>query len=223
MVLKEECGLCGRVFPYYSLLRCSVCGKLYCKDCVEFSWDRNVLRNVPLCLTCAKRLVSPRVKRAKYSPLGSYLSYRGHFTNVVKLSFAQIDGIIGDNLPLSALRSEDWWTNSQSHAHSRIWLNAGWQVENVDLKEGTVTFRKIKDVNVKKKQRKEKKAKKPFTPAPVKIRRFRKPSKGKIAKMQARLKNIERRKLSPKQYKGKFKPKTAYEKRLYKEEMKSLS
>ncbi|MEM2917090.1 MAG: hypothetical protein QXN63_01880 [Candidatus Bathyarchaeia archaeon] len=222
MVLKEECGLCGRVFPYYSLQRCSICGKLYCKDCVEFSWDKNLFRNVPFCLNCAKRLVSPRVKRAKYSPLGTYLTYRGHFTNVVKLSFAQIDGIIGDNLPLSALRSEDWWANSKTHAQSRVWLNAGWQVENVDLKEGTVTFRKVKEAIAEKKRRKEKTVKKPFTPAPVKPRRFRKPSKGKIAKLQARLKNIERRKASLKEYRGKFKPKTAYEKRLYREEVKSL-
>jgi hypothetical protein len=151
------------------------------------------------------------------------LSYRARFTNIVRLSFAQIDGIIGDNLPLSALRSEDWWANSKTHIQSLAWLKAGWHVENVNLKDGTVTFKKVKSFMVEKGRREEKTLKKPFTPAPVKVRRFRKPSKGKLAKMQARLKNIERRRLSPPRYRGKFKSKTAYEKRLYKEEMKNLS
>ena len=31
---KEECGLCGRVLPYYSLRRCFRCGKLFCRSCI---------------------------------------------------------------------------------------------------------------------------------------------------------------------------------------------
>jgi len=48
----------------------------------------------------------------------------------------------------------------------------------------------------------------------------RKPSKTKAAKLVARLKNLERKKASVPKYRGSFKPKPAYEKRLYKPEEK---
>ncbi|MFB0522535.1 MAG: hypothetical protein ACETV1_02095, partial [Candidatus Bathyarchaeia archaeon] len=44
------------------------------------------------------------------------------------------------------------------------------------------------------------------------------PSKTKVSMAQARLKNIERRKTYPREYRGRLKPRQAYEKRLYKPE-----
>ena len=72
---------------------------------------------------------------------------------VVKLSFARIDGLIGSNLPMSAFRDEAWWSNSSSSAHAKAWLNAGWEVQEVNLKEGYVVFKKVRDIPLKKSAR----------------------------------------------------------------------
>ena len=174
-----------------------------------------------LCLNCARRVVSPR-PIGKYERLKRYLKYRAAFTNVVKLSFAKMDGIIGDNLPMSAFNNEKWWSNSPSSVHAKAWLNVGWKMQEVNLEEGYVVFQKVKRLQTKsrRKKRSREKVKKPFTPAPYRTPRRRRPSKTKAAKLHARFKNIERKRASMPKYRGSFKPKPAYEKRLYKPEEK---
>jgi hypothetical protein len=54
----------------------------------------------------------------------------------------------------------------------------------------------------------------------AKPRTIKKPSLTKIAKVQARLKNIERQQSSMKSFRGKSKQRSAYEKRLFKPEAK---
>jgi len=174
-----------------------------------------------LCLNCARQIVSPR-SISKYDPLKRYLNFRAAFTSVVKLSFVKIDGIIGDNLPMSAFRNEKWWSNSSSSVHAKAWLNAGWRMKEVNLEEGYVVFRKIKSAQTgsRRKKRSREKVKKPFTPAPYRVPRSRKISKTKAAKLYARIKNLERKGASMTKYRGSFKPKPAHEKRLYKPEEK---
>jgi len=215
--MKEECSLCGKIFTYYSLRRCYRCGRLYCRDCIIFTKDGNIM-----CLNCARRLVSPKKFGTKYSPLSRYLARRARFTNHVILTFAQIEGIIGDNLPFSALRYQNWWTNTHSRVQAQAWLNVGWIAYNVNLKDRTATFRRVGGSKIKtaKKSRKSTPTlvKKSFRPA--KPQRYRIPSKTRIMRAQARLKNVERKKSSVRQYRGKHKPKPAHEKRLYKPEAK---
>jgi len=174
-----------------------------------------------LCLNCARRVVSPR-SIDKYEKLKRYLNYRAAFTNLVKLSFAKVDGIMGDNLPMSAYRNERWWSNSPSSVHAKAWLDAGWKMQEVNLQEAYVVFQKVKGLQAKspRKRKLREKVKKPFTPAPYRVPRREKPSKTKAAKLIARLKNLERKKASVPKYRGSFKPKPAYEKRLYKPEEK---
>jgi hypothetical protein len=53
--------------------------------------------------------------------------------------------IIGEKLPASAEQYRPWWGN-EVNAESRqchAWLNAGWQVESVDLKAKRVVFKKM--------------------------------------------------------------------------------
>jgi len=173
-----------------------------------------------LCLNCARKTVQPKT-RNKYEALTRYLRFRAAFTNTVRLSFAQIDGVIGDNLPLEAYRSEDWWKNTPSTAHAKAWLDAGWETAEINLKEAYVIFQKTKSQQPPAKHEKtEKRAiqqlRKPYTPPPARIYIRRKPSKTKIAKLYARLKNIERAKASQPKLRGDFKPKPAHEKRLFK-------
>ncbi len=174
-----------------------------------------------LCLKCARRIVSPR-SIGKYDRLRRYLKFRAAFTNIVKLSFAKMDGVIGDNLPMSALRNEKWWSNSPSSVHAHAWLDAGWRTQEVNLEEGYIVFRKVRNVQTgsRRRRRAREKVKKPFTPAPYRFPRTRKISKTKAAKLYARIKNLERKRASMPKYRGSFKPKSAHEKRLYKPEEK---
>ncbi|MGQ9641723.1 MAG: DUF7662 domain-containing protein [Candidatus Bathycorpusculaceae bacterium] len=219
MPIKDECGICGRVLSLRYLRRCQRCGRLYCLDCMV----PDVATGDPmrmLCLNCARKVVSP-ISVSKYDRLRSYLKFRAAFTDMVRLSFAKIDGIIGDNLPINAYRSEAWWNNSSSNAHSRTWLEAGWETQEVNLKEGYVIFRKVKStIEPKRKKTSHKEIKKPFTPVPARFPKPRKPSKTKVSKLYARIKNLERQRTSMPQYRGSFKPKPRHERELFKTDKK---
>lgn len=210
--MKDECGICGRVLRYSYLRKCQRCGKLYCRDCMVpdvATGDPTMM----MCLNCARRTVAPRTA-PKYDGLGGYLKFRGSFTDTVKLGFARIDGIIGDNLPMDAYKSADWWDNKSSRLHAKAWLEAGWEVQEVNLKEGYVVLKKVRDVPIKK--RRSHQIKKPFTPVPVRTAKPKMPSKTKVSKLYARIKNLERQRTAMPSYHGSFKPKPKYEKRLFK-------
>jgi len=168
------------------------------------------------CLNCARRVVSPRTV-SKYGGLTGYLRFRGSFTNTVKLSFARIDGIIGENLPIGAYRQEKWWSNSPSTPHARGWLDAGWEVQEVNLKEGYVIFKKVREVHVK---RRSAQIEKPFTPVRVRFSKPKTPSKTKVSKLYARVRNLERQRASMPTYHASFKPKPKHEKRLFRTDEK---
>ncbi len=165
--------------------------------------------------------MAPRRAPSKYGPLREYLWRRGQFTRIVTLTFSKIEGIINSDLPFGALRNEQWWKNTETTSQGYSWETAGWRVQSVDLKARTVTFKKQPEEETtqapKRKRRRTKASQKLFTPVPVKPWKPKNPSKTRIAKALARAKNVERRKAAP-PYKIKFKPKSAYEKRLYKKE-----
>lgn len=224
MVVKEECRLCGRVFPYYRLRRCGRCGRIHCRDCMiedvasgEYSL---------ICLRCAREAVSPRAPPGhKYSPLTRYLVNLSAYTNRAVLSFSRIEEVIGDNLPESAFRNERWWANTDSTLQGHSWLLAGWRVEAVDLQRRVAVLRKAVPSERGRRGRRrgaERRLKKPFTPAPVRLKKKRKVSKTRISKALARLRNVQRRRATSPRYRAKLKPRSAYERRLYKPEAKPL-
>jgi hypothetical protein len=133
-----------------------------------------------------------------------------------------MDGIVGDNLPMNAYRDEKWWSNVPTNVHARAWMDAGWNVQEVNLKRGYVVFKKVKDVPVKSFKRKTAKSqiKKPFTPVRVRIPKPKTPSKTKVSKLYARVKNLERQRASMPVYHGSFKPKPKHEKKLFKSQEK---
>ncbi len=218
LMLKDECTLCKRVIPQQFLKRCCRCGRPYCRDCTTFTKEGEII-----CLNCARRLVSPKKLGDKYSSLSRYLLRRGQFTDQVVLSLAKIEGIIGDNLPISAFRDEKLWTNTRSRALARSWMIVGWFVQKVDLNERRIVFCRLANPQVKKKRRNKKEATtvwKGLPYRPTMSRSLKKPSLTRIARAQARLKNIERINRSIRRYPGKFRPKTAQEKRLFKSQAK---
>lgn len=173
-----------------------------------------------LCLHCARKIVSPK-STTKYGALTRYLKFRAAFTDIVKLSFAEIDGIIGDNLPMSAYRNEEWWSGSPQKSQSKAWLDAGWKTREVNIKEGYVIFQKTEKIQKRDSSETLRDIiKKPFTPVPIRPPKTRKPSKTKAAKLYARIKNLERQRTSMPRYRGNFKPKPPHEKKLYKPQRK---
>ncbi len=170
-----------------------------------------------LCLNCARRVVSPRFV-SKYDGLTKHLKFRAAFTDIVKLSFARIDGLIGTNLPIEAFRSEAWWSNAASCAHSKGWLDAGWEVQEVNLAEGWVVFKKVRELPCKRGRGRRKTSleiNKPFTPVPVHPLKPRAPSKTKVSRLYARILNLERQRNTSYGKSRGFKPRSRHEKRLF--------
>ena len=223
--MEEACSLCDRVFPYYTFRRCSRCGRLYCGDCIIFTWDRGVFRHVAMCLNCARRSVSPRKLGGKYTPFSAYLARRARFASVVTLNLARIEEIIGADLPSSAFDSERWWVNTRSSVQGQAWLDTGWEIDRVDLSERIVTFRRdagqtAKTPSKTKRWRRGSSEWMKKAPRPNMPRRRKIPSKTRISRVMARYRNIQRERASMRKYRGRFKPKSAFEKRLYKPDAK---
>jgi hypothetical protein len=151
--------------------------------------------------------------------LREFLCYKGYYTNLVTLTFTKIEGIINDDLPFGALRKESWWRNSDKTPQGYAWINGGWKVQNVNLKERSVTFQRVSESRPINHRKKPIRSKEVFTPVPIRSRKPRKPSKTKISKALARARNIERRKMS--MYpKIKSKAKSRYQKKMYQSDAK---
>lgn len=78
---------------------------------------------------------------SKYEPLPQFLGSRGGASH--RLSFAEIERILGFKLPKSAYEHDAWWSNNATgHSHARAWLKFGWRTESVDLAGRKVTFQR---------------------------------------------------------------------------------
>lgn len=92
---------------------------------------------------------------SKYYPLFEHL--RRCNQEEIKLTFAEIEALMGSLLPTSALNKKNWWSNrdSSSALQAGAWISAGYQIELVDLNQQTVTFRKFQaEYNIQKKMEK---------------------------------------------------------------------
>jgi hypothetical protein len=78
----------------------------------------------------------------KYDPLEKYLRSLPVSQEEVVLSFDIIEKVLGDTLPPSAHEHRAWWGNQQqgTHVEAIAWMDAGWMVDTVDLKEKWVKF-----------------------------------------------------------------------------------
>lgn len=69
-------------------------------------------------------------EKQKYKPLKDYLMNCN--SNSVKLSYQEIEKIIGNPLPNSANKYKEWWSNG-GHSQADAWLDAGWRVNEINL------------------------------------------------------------------------------------------
>ena len=78
---------------------------------------------------------------SKYAPLTGYLSSSG--MDYILMTFAEVEEVIGDNLPRSAFQYRPWWSNNPSnHVNAYSWLRAGYKTADVDMAERKLAFRK---------------------------------------------------------------------------------
>ena len=61
-----------------------------------------------------------------------------------RLTFAEIERILGFKLPKSAYEHKEWWSNNATgHSHAKAWLEAGWRKQELDLDARKVTFKRL--------------------------------------------------------------------------------
>ena len=80
-----------------------------------------------------------------YAALRDHLSADGGA--VITRTFAQLDAVVGGaGLPPSARDYDRWWrnegVNTTRHRHCLSWQQAGYDVDKVDRRAETVTFRR---------------------------------------------------------------------------------
>jgi CBS domain-containing protein len=78
----------------------------------------------------------------KYSSLLDWLENQRTTGNRIVVSFNDVENVLGEPLPASALEHRSWWANdATSHSQSRAWMQAGWKVHDVDFRSKAVVFR----------------------------------------------------------------------------------
>jgi len=77
--------------------------------------------------------------KSKYYPLYKYLSQQPD-SDLIELSFTEVEEIIGKKLPASASATRAWWANSHT-SQAMAWQEADWLVDDVDFANKFVAFR----------------------------------------------------------------------------------
>jgi hypothetical protein len=77
---------------------------------------------------------------SKYSALGVFL--RRQRTGHVPLTFSKIEEVIEGKLPASARYSAWWSNNPTNNVMTKVWLEAGFRSEQVDVPGRKVVFRR---------------------------------------------------------------------------------
>lgn len=79
---------------------------------------------------------------ALLDPLKKYLSRTD--SPSLCLIFEQVEDIVGEYLPNAAHQDDGWWANKKGEKapEAGAWLDAGWQVREVNLIERWVVFKK---------------------------------------------------------------------------------
>ena len=76
---------------------------------------------------------------SKYEPLARYLINTKE--NRIRLTFDQVEEIVGELLPPSARLHQAWWSNNDVHTCARNgWLAAGWKTSKVNMAKQELIF-----------------------------------------------------------------------------------
>lgn len=81
---------------------------------------------------------------SKYEALGTYL--RGQYGDEIRMTFAEIERVLGRPLPPSARKHRPWWSNNPDNSvMTRVWLAAGYRTEQVDIPGEALVFTRTKE------------------------------------------------------------------------------
>jgi hypothetical protein len=88
---------------------------------------------------------------SKYDPLGTFL--RAQSKEHVPMRFADIIKVVGHPLPPSA-RYPAWWSNNETNnVMTKVWLDAGFRTEQVDIAGQKLIFRRQKPAGISEEKR----------------------------------------------------------------------
>jgi hypothetical protein len=129
--------------PKGSCFRLSIGGTLGAPDSLAEEWGRPWTASAARrqhTNECGPTIASLEVLGvAKYDKLFEWLCQQPD--QAVELAFTDIDHLVG-GLPASARRHRAWWANEIDGAHvqASAWLNAGREVDSVDVNAARVRF-----------------------------------------------------------------------------------
>jgi hypothetical protein len=84
---------------------------------------------------------------SKYSALGDYLKRQRR--DIVPMTFGEIEKITGLKLPASAHKHRPWWSNNPDNSvMTKVWLEAGFASEQVDLSARKLVFRRVRGTTI---------------------------------------------------------------------------
>jgi hypothetical protein len=79
---------------------------------------------------------------SKYDALGAFL--KNQRSDRVPMSFADVERVTGRKLPPSAAKHRPWWSNNPDNSvMTRVWLDAGFESEQVDMAGRKLVFRRV--------------------------------------------------------------------------------
>lgn len=90
-------------------------------------------------MTVAVRGASPARRSLTYIKLAVHLAAQPRDVRRVVMKVSEIEDLLGAGLPGPA-RYPSWWRNDPRKMHSRAWLTAGWEVEELVGAATTVVF-----------------------------------------------------------------------------------
>jgi hypothetical protein len=102
---------------------------------------RELCENAQAIAARSSIMVTGALMTGQYEKLYQYLE--GRFANVVVLTFAQIEDLLGFVLPPSARADQGWWANPEPNdapsPHARSWILAT-RIATPNMRAQTVTF-----------------------------------------------------------------------------------
>jgi len=78
----------------------------------------------------------------KYTPLRDYLA--SYLASRLTLSLEHIEQIIDSKLEAAAYAFKSWWENDKKNPQAVAWLEAGWEVDDINTQQKVVVFKRVK-------------------------------------------------------------------------------
>jgi hypothetical protein len=77
---------------------------------------------------------------ARYNKLRDFLTT--YHAVQLHMAFEQIEGMIGGELPTEAYTFKSWWANNRHNPQAIAWMEAGWEIFDVDLQQKCLVLRR---------------------------------------------------------------------------------